>query len=386
MAGLENQGGLALAEEYYKDYGRRARELKADGRKVIGYLSALGPVEILTAAGVVPLRLKGNVFEAITKADAHMETIVCPFVRNVFDGVMKGKYDFLDGLVVPHLCDSIDRTTDIWSYNLQLPYFHFLDFPHVTDEPSLDFLKGILGIFIASLEEFIGKKITGEALVQAVEAHNRNRQLMRDLYSLRKLNPPLISGKEMVKVLVASMGLPVDESSILIESVTREVRHRVSAAGGKGARIMIMGDQIDHTAFAEIIEEAGAWNVMDDMSIGSKMYWNDVEASGDPVQSIAERYLRKLKLPTFAESGKAYHESLETRFGHVRRFIEEFGVNGVILVVYKYCDPYGLEVPTVKSFIESRGTSVLYLEDEYSMAVVPRIKTKIEAFLEMISR
>ena len=36
--------GLALAEKYYTEYGSRARELKAAGRQVIGYLSALGPV------------------------------------------------------------------------------------------------------------------------------------------------------------------------------------------------------------------------------------------------------------------------------------------------------------------------------------------------------
>ena len=91
--------GLAKAEKYYSDYGSRARELKNKGRKVIGYLSALCPVEILTAAGVVPVRLKGNVSEAVTKADAYMETIICPFVRNVFDSAVKGKFDFLDGIV-----------------------------------------------------------------------------------------------------------------------------------------------------------------------------------------------------------------------------------------------------------------------------------------------
>ena len=63
--------GLAKAEKYYSEYGSRARELKGSGKKVIGYLSALCPVEILTAAGVVPVRLKGNVSEAITKADAY---------------------------------------------------------------------------------------------------------------------------------------------------------------------------------------------------------------------------------------------------------------------------------------------------------------------------
>ena len=99
-------GGLALAKEYYENYGLRAKELKASGSKVIGYITALGPVEILTAAGVVPLRLKGDVSASITKADAYMETIVCPFVRNVFDSALKGKFSYLDGMVLPHQCDS----------------------------------------------------------------------------------------------------------------------------------------------------------------------------------------------------------------------------------------------------------------------------------------
>ena len=178
--------GLTTAEKYYNQYGSRAKDLKAQGKKVIGYLTALGPVEILTAAGVVPFRLKGNVSEAITKGDAYMETIVCPFVRNVFDAAVKGKYDFLDGMVLPHQCDSIDRTDDVWSYNLKLPYWHFLNVPHVTDDPSIEFMKEILRIFIGTLEKFTGKKITDEALAQAVKAHNENRRLMRELYDLKK--------------------------------------------------------------------------------------------------------------------------------------------------------------------------------------------------------
>ena len=49
------------------------------------------------------------------------------------------------------------------------------------------------------------------------------------------------------------------------------------------------------------------------------------------------------------------------------------------------CDPYGFEVPAIKSFIESAGTPVLYLEDGYSTPALARVKTRIEAFLEMIA-
>jgi benzoyl-CoA reductase subunit C len=376
--------GLALAEKYYREYGSRARELKSAGKKVIGYLTALGPVEILTAAGVVPIRLKGNVSEAITKGDAFMETIVCPFVRNVFDAALKGKYDFLDGMVLPHQCDSIDRTDDVWSYNLKLPYWHFLNVPHVTDDPSIEFMGEILRIFIASLEKFTGNKITDGAIAEAVKAHNENRRLMRELYALRKNNPPLITGVEMMKVLVAAMSLPVDESSALIQAVTEEVKSRTPSASAQ-KRIMLIGDQIDDVAIVDAIEGAGAWLVTDDLSLGNKMYSTDVDATPDPVQGIAERYLRKLKLPTtFVDTGRTYQENLNARFGHIKQSIADFKVDGAILFIYKFCDPYGFEVPALKSYIESSGTPVLYLEDEYSTSTLARVKTRIEAFLEMI--
>jgi bzd-type benzoyl-CoA reductase N subunit len=378
--------GLELVEKYYRDYGCRAKELKRRGKKIMGYLSALGPLEIITAAGFIPVRMKGDVNEPITKADSQMETIVCPFVRNVFDSALKGRYDYLDGMVIPHTCDSISRTYDIWSYNLQLPYSHFLNVPHVTDEPSLEFFKEILGTFVKSLEKFTGNKISDERLAQAVETYNQNREAIRQLYELRKSHPPLISGVEMMKVLVAAMSLPVEESTELISSVTDEVKKRGGTPAEKSARIMVVGDQIDDTALIEIIEKAGARMVMDDISIGSKIYWPDIEVTQNPIDGIAERYLRKIKLPTtYRDTGETYQDKLEERFGHIRQFIKDFRVDGAILFIYKYCDPYGFEVPATKTYIESLGTPVLYLEEEYSTSTFGRLKTRIEAFLEMIA-
>lgn len=384
----EGQGnGLATAEKHYREYGLRAMELHRQGKGIMGYLSALGPVEIITAAGLVPVRLRGDVNAPITKADAHMETIVCPFVRNVFDAVLKGTYEYLDGIVVPHLCDSTSRTYDTWAYNVQLPYSFFLNVPHASDQPSIDFFKAVLGTFIKSLEGLTGTRITDEALAQSVKAHNRNRGMMRQLYALRQANLPLISGVEMTQVLVAAMGMPVDESTRLIASVIDEVKGRApKAKSSDSARIMIVGDQIDNTAMVEIVENTGAWVVMDDMSIGAKIYWLDVDETKNPLDGIAERYLRKIPLPTtFVGVGKPYQESLEDRFGHIRGYVKDFSVNGAVLFIYKYCDPYGFEVPALKSYIEALGVPVLYLEDEYSTSTVGRLKTRIEAFLEMIA-
>ncbi len=80
----------------------------------------------------------------------------------------------------------------------------------------------------------------------------------------------------------------------------------------------------------------------------------------------------------------SYQEYLEERFGYLGNYIRDFKVDGVILYIYRYCDPYGFDVPAMKSYIESLNIPVLYLEDEYSMLTISRLRTRVQAFLEII--
>jgi benzoyl-CoA reductase subunit C len=378
--------GLAAADKYYQDYGVRARELKKQGKKVIGYLCAFTPAELITAAGMVPFRIKGDVNEPITKADTEMETIICPLVRSCFDMALKGNYEFLNGIVIPHACDSICRTYDIWKYTLHLPYSHFINMPHGTDDASLAFYREVLNTFRKSLGKFAGKEISDGALAEAIKLHNQNRAKVRELYELRKSSPPLISGEELTKVLIAAVSLPVEESIKMLGEVITEVRGR-GEPSQKRARIMVIGAQVDDIAFIKLIEDSGAWVVADDLCPGAREFLSSVDITADPLAGLAERYLRKIKCGrTYREMKGNYQEYLEDRFGHMGRMIDDFGVEGVVLYIYKYCDPYGFEVPQIKSYIEAKSTPVLYLEDEYSMSTIGRLRTRIQAFLELLGK
>ncbi len=377
--------GLAIMDGYYRDYGGRAGELKNQGRQVIGYLCALTPVEIITAAGFIPFRIKGDVNEPITQADTQMETIICPLVRSCFDMALKGRYDFIEGLVIPHACDSITRTYDIWKYSLDVPYSHLINLPHSTDDSSLEFYKQELNTFKRGLGKYTGKEISDESLTRAVEVYNQSRSLVKELYELRKPDPPLISGTEMAKVLIAMMSIPVDESNELLPGIIDEVRQRDVAPARKSARIMVVGAQVDDVAFIELIEDSGADVVVDDLCPGAREYWPMADVTDDPLDGIAGRYLRKIKCGrTYREVQTDYQNSLENRFGHIRQSIKDYNVDGVMLYIYKYCDPFGFEVPAMKSYIESLKIPVLYIEDEYSMSTIARLRTRVQAFLEMI--
>lgn len=382
---IETSSAFTMVEQLYQDYGVRAKDLSNQGRKVIGYLCALTPVEVITAAGLVPLRIKGSVKEPITRADAQMETIVCPLVRSCYDMTVKGKYDYVSGLIIPHACDSICRTYDIWAHTLDLPYTHLINMPHSTDDSSLVFFKEVLRTFIKSLGRFGGKEITAGSLQQSIKAHNENRAKVRELLELRKTNPPRITGTEITKVLVANMSLPIEEATPLLDRVINEVKQRAAAPATGGRRIMVVGAQVDDAAFVNLVEESGASVVIDDLCPGTREYWEDVNTDVEPVAALAERYLKKVKCGrTYRQPVGSYKDDLEDRFGHIGRFARDFKVDGVIFYIYKYCDSFGFEVPAMQSYVESLGIPVLYLEDEYSMSTIARLKTRVQAFLEIL--
>jgi benzoyl-CoA reductase subunit C len=383
----EPNTAMSRVERYYENYGVRARELKEEGKSIIAYLCSLVPTEIITAAGLVPFRIRGDVNEPITKGDTNLETIACPFIRSCFDLSVKGRYDFCDGIVIPHGCDSMTRTYSTWRYTLGLPYSHFINVPHTVSGPSMEFFREELNIFRKSIGKFAQKEITESDLNDAIKLYNQNRDKAQDLYELRKPDPPLITGTEMSKALTVGMSLPVTESNALFDELLAELKKRREAPVSKAPRILVDGACIDNIDFIKLIEDSGANVVADALCIGTRDYLPHTDLGGDPLGALARRYLDKINCPrTYREKAEgAYEKDLASRFGDIGSLSETFKVDGVILYVYKYCDPFGFEVPARKAYLDSLNIPVLYLEDEYSAGTIGRLRTRIQAFLEMIA-
>ena len=377
---------LSKVEELYKDYGVRAKELNAKGTKVIGYVCSLVPLEMITAAECVPFRVRGDIHEPITKGDTLLETIVCPFYRSCFDLSVKGRYAFLSGMVIPHACDSMVRSYSVWSYSLGIPYFHFVNVPTVCDPSSFDFFNAELDTFRKTLGEFVGKEITDEDLSEAIRLHNEKRDKARTLYEFRKANPPLISGTEVMMVITVGSSLPVTEANALFDEIVAEIGRRKRSLLKKGPRILIDGPCVDNIEMVKLVEELGATVVADTLCNGTRDYFPRTDVEGNPIEALGRRYLDKVNCPkTFRENTAGTFEGdIANRFGDIGTYAKEFNVDGAILYVYKYCDPFGFEVPARKAYYQSINLPVLHLEDLYSAGTIGQLKTRIQAFLEMI--
>jgi benzoyl-CoA reductase subunit C len=125
--------------------------------------------------------------------------------------------------------------------------------------------------------------------------------------------------------------------------------------------------------------------VMDDMCIGTRHFWSDVEITDDPLDGITKRYLEDIKCPrTFRESAKSYKTELDYRFSYLKEFAKEWNVDAILLQSVKYCDTHGFEVPSLKDYFENMGIPAMYLEHEYKMAGEAQLKNRMEAFLEIL--
>lgn len=379
-----NQKGLARAFQIYGGRGAYARGLKKQGKKIFGYFCCYPPVEILTALDIVPVRILGDMDEPITLADNCLPPVMCIFCRSAFDIGLKGQYDYFDGFLGAHACDGAERTSFIWTNYIKSPCNFHLDIPHTAHSGAVDFFCDQIEYMQKELEKFVGQEISPDALKNAIAAHNRQRGLVRELYALRKPDPPLISGTEMLKVLIAIMTMPVEEANLMLQEVIEEVKQRHNG-GEKKSRLMIWGSLIDNAVFTELIESSGLNIVIEDTAIGTRPFWHDVVETENPLKGLAEHYLREVLCPrTFRDSGRNYGEDSENRFGYLKEFAKFWKVDGVFANIIRNCDIHGYEVPVIKDYLEGLGLPVLVIEQDYSTASLESLRTRFQAFAENI--
>jgi benzoyl-CoA reductase subunit C len=387
------QHGLARAREIYENRAQRAKELKSDGRTVMGYLCIYPPLEMLTALDMVPYRVFGDMREPVTEADRGLPVAFCPFVRSCLDLGMKQEYAFLDGMVATHACDAMEKAAHVWERMISHPYFHFIEIPTKVNSRAEEVFKGELLAFRKTIESFAEKKLSDGRLKAAIAMHNEQRALVRELYGLRQPEPPLMSGAETLQVLKAVMSIPAAEGNELLREVMAEMKERPRKLKPGLPRLLLWGSIIDDVSLIDVIEQAGCNVVVDDTCVGSRAYWKDVQVTDDPIDGLVRHYLADIKCArTFfeapdSESGEPSRDrarDLQSRFGYLRPMVEGWNVHGAIVQSVRYCDTHGFDVPDVRAYFTSLGTPNAYIEHDYTEGSLAPLRTRVQGFLEML--
>jgi len=354
------------------------RELKRQGRKVIGILCSYVPEELIYAAGMLPWRISGTWREGTPHAAVHRISTSCRFCNHVLEALLCGDLDFLDGVVSTNLDDDIKCLWDVWDYLGKTEFCHIMHLPHKPGSLALNIWIRSLKSLKQELEKYSGIEISEDRLFEAISVYNNTRRLIGQLYQLRKRKIPPISGAELLGITLASTVMPKDEfNSRLAELLPYLKNDRRANLKSTSPRLLLSSDMLDNPDYIKLIEDVGAFVAMDDLDTGSRYFLNSVDFSlGDSIYALASRYLNKPESPRML--------TWDRQVDRIIDWVREFEIEGVIDMPLMCSFPREFMRPYYRKRLASAKIPYLSIAREYHFSNVEQLRTRVGAFIEML--
>jgi benzoyl-CoA reductase subunit C len=301
----------------------------------------------------------------------------CPFCRDCLAQGLKGRYDYLDGIMIAQSCLHIRQAFTSWEKHRPREFSYYLCMPHHVQSPrALPYLTGELNDFKTAVEGWTGKSISDGDLDKAIEVYNENRRLMHAVYELRQDDSPPLTGEEAMQMVLSGQMTDKAEHNKELKGILSELKEKTNGRDA-GTRLMILGSEDDDIEFINMVESSGATFVVDEHCTGTRYFWNEVVPRENRVEAIAARYIDRVPCPT-----KDWME--RDRIPHILKLAEEWNVSGAIVIQQKFCDPHEIDIPAIRKALEEKGIKTLFLEFDVTVPL-GQFKVRVEAFLEMLS-
>jgi len=367
-------------------------EAKREGKKVVGYFCPHIPEELIIAAGMLPVRLAfGGELEPVSAGEDFLKSYSCSFARSCI-GYRKlsdnSYYADVDAICVAYTCDSMRRIQEYWAKYFGVPAFplgitqshdRFRSKPH-----AKEYFKNELKLLQKKLADFSGNEIKDNDIRKAITLCNKIRDKLWPLYEYPQSKQTPIEWRDVLSI--TQSGFLIDRADylnelVMIDKDLRKIKRNKLPIDTR-PRIMVAGSIIgigDHKVL-NIIKQAGANIVADSTCTGSMFSRKRVTMPGiigNPIDALAERYLYNIPCPFMTD--------LQKRLNRVMRIAREYSVHGLVYYNLKYCDIWRAEFKFIKDTLyKELSVPSLLIETDYSPTDVGTIRTKIEAFLEMI--
>ncbi|HAP32740.1 MAG TPA: hypothetical protein DCQ14_06790 [Firmicutes bacterium] len=351
---------------------------KENNGKVMGFMLTDVPEELLHAAGFLPFAVN-SVAGRLECADAHLQAWACSYSRNCLAAAAQGKLSFLDGLVIPHTCDTMRMLMGVWEQIQPLPFMKNYRLPRQVARPSAGiYLHGELQRLKGALENFRGQQIKDDALRESIALYNSNRSLLRHLYRLHESTLSPLSSKDLFTIIKAAMVMPREKVNLLLKQLLACLEEGNTENCRRGdIRLLISGTLLEPLQLLDFISEKGGIVVADDLQNGSRYLVADVAESGDPLEALAERQLTRI--PT-----ALYEPQKQNRMEYLANLAREQRADGVLFVHLKFCEPENYDYYDNVKAMEKAGIPAMAVESSFGGVHTGQLQTRVHAFMEML--
>lgn len=351
---------------------------KKKGGKAVGVICCHVPEEIIHAAGMLPIRIRGTECTDDHDGELWMTDYACGRCRACLQNMIDGKYHFLDGVVISDGCMFVQRIYDNWAKIGDTPFKLNINIPRNHDQLAINYFVEELEFLRGKMEELSGNKITDEALRNSIALYNKTRALIRELYSLNKGEYPVISGTEMLQWTLKAGSMPKETFNEELQAFIEEAKQR-KPIENYGVKLMMIGSEVDDPEYIRIFEEHGGTIVTDYNCYGSRYLWEDVVAKeGEtPIQTLARCYLERPVCPRMTDMHDEMYQDMLSK-------AKDFDVDGIIYLRLKNCSVWGGESIFFYDRFKEDGYKLLTLEREQITSNAGQVAVRAEAFVEML--
>ena len=332
------------------------------------------PEEIIMAAGFTPYRLFGDPTIQVDKANEHIPPTHCLWTRNLLEQALRGLNQDIVGLITAHGCDRTNREFDIWYECLSLKFKYFLNTPLKRDEIALNFFINDIKELILQLENTFNFKITDDMIKEAILKTNKIRRLLKELSEYRSKSKLL--GSDFHGIVKETLQLDKNDILPLLISRLKNLNEQQPIDLNGKKKILLTGSDLDDTEFLIFLEDLGFHIVIDDLCVGTKYFWNEVDEQEEPIKALAKYHLQK---PIYSTKFPSYD-----RFNYLKILAQTYDIDGVINVAQKFCEPVLYDHPYLSKKFKELEIPYLFVEATYSRESYKQLSTRFSAFAEMI--
>lgn len=360
-------------------------EAQKNGQKVFGTFCVYVPDEVVIAANGIVTGLCGGSQFWVPDGEKVLPKSTCPLIKASV-GARLGKtcpfFRIADMYVGETTCDGKKKAWEILGKDVPM---YVMDMPQMKRAKDIDKWTEEIEAFAGVVEKETGNAITPEKLSEAIRIVNEKRKALARMYETRKADVIPISGKDALLVMqIAFFDDPVRCAQMvnrLADELEKRVQDGVSVFPAGTKRIMLTGTPmaVPNWKLHHLIETSGAAVVCEETCTGTRYFENLVDEAKttlpEQYRALAERYMG-INCACFTPNSG--------RIDDILRLAKEYKVDGVIDVNLKFCCLYDTEGYTVEAALKEAGIPVLGIETDYTDADAEQLRTRIEAFVEML--
>lgn len=333
------------------------------------------PEELILAAGFIPYRLFGDPTITHEHADEHVPATHCVWSRNILEQGLRGLDKDIIGMLSIHGCDCTNRQFDIWLDCVDIDFMHFLNCPLKRTEIAKEFFIDDMKEFITHMENYFNIEITDEKIWENIRLMNKIRNILKEISEYR--NKMILKSSEFHKIIKDVLTSNRKEALEMLNKELETLQSKGPYSDKDLKKVLLTGSLIDDTSFLKHMEESGYQIVIDDLCIGTHYFWSNVdESQEDPLQALADYHLNKPLYSTKIPS--------HSRYDFIEKLIEKYNVDGIINIAQKFCETILYDHPFMDKKFKKKGLPYLFIEKEYNTEAYKQLKTRFEAFAEII--